>query len=66
MSLTFIAESCMNYNGNFGLLHELIKQFCKVDIAKFQLDFGEMRNDDTIKLILKKYAIIIQLNLCSL
>ena len=39
MSLTFIAEIGMNYNGNPGLAFELIRQAkeCGADIAKFQL-----------------------------
>ena len=61
MSLTFIAEIGMNHNGNFGLLHELIKQasLSKANIAKFQLGWrdgeGEINkiDDDTIKLIIK-------------
>ena len=61
MSITFIAEIGMNHNGNFGLLHELIKQasLSKANIAKFQLGWrdgeGEINkiDDDTIHLIIK-------------
>ena len=61
MSITFIAEIGMNHNGNFGLLHELIKQAAqsKANIAKFQLGWRDGPeeinniNDDTIELILK-------------
>ena len=39
MSIIFIAEIGMNHNGNFGLLHELIKQasLSGANIAKFQI-----------------------------
>ena len=61
MTVTFIAEIGMNHNGNFGLLHELIKQasLSNADIAKFQLGWrdgeDEINNiqDDTIELIIK-------------
>ena len=51
----------MNHNGNFGLLHELIKQASSsgADIAKFQLGWrdkpSEINNIDneTIELIIK-------------
>ena len=57
----FIAEIGMNHNGNFGLLHELIKQASSsgADIAKFQLGWrdkpSEINNIDneTIELIIK-------------
>lgn len=61
MKVTFIAEIGMNHNGNFGLLHELIKQaaLSNADIAKFQLGWrdgkDEINNidDATIDLILR-------------
>ena len=61
MKVTFIAEIGMNHNGNFGLLHELIKQasLSKADIAKFQLGWrdgeDEINNidDKTIELIIR-------------
>ena len=61
MDITFIAEIGMNHNGNFGLLHELIKQAAqsKANIAKFQLGWRDGPeeinniNDETIELILK-------------
>ena len=61
MKITFIAEIGMNHNGNFGLLHELIKQaaLSKADIAKFQLGWrdgkDEINNidDTTIELIIR-------------
>lgn len=46
--MLFIAEIGLNHNGNFGLLHELIRQAARsgADIAKFQLGWrageGEM------------------------
>ncbi len=41
--LTFIAEIGMNYNSNFGLAYELIRQakLCGADIAKFQLGWRD-------------------------
>ncbi len=59
--MIFIAEIGMNHNGNFGLLHELIKQasLSGADIAKFQLGWrcgkGEINQIDseTINLIEK-------------
>ncbi len=51
--MIFIAEIGMNHNGNFGLLHELIKQasLSGADIAKFQLGWrcgkGEINQIDT-------------------
>lgn len=59
--MLFIAEIGMNHNGNFGLLHELIKQasLSKADIAKFQLGWrdgvDEINNidDNTIELIIR-------------
>ncbi len=59
--MIFIAEIGMNHNGNFGLLHELIKQasLSGADIAKFQLGWrdqeGEINNitPDIIELIIK-------------
>ena len=61
MSITFIAEIGMNHNGNFGLLHELIKQasLSKANIAKFQLGWRDGKNEinkideKTIELIIK-------------
>ena len=61
MEIIFIAEIGMNHNGNFGLLHELIKQAAqsKANIAKFQLGWRDGPeeinniNDETIELILK-------------
>jgi N,N'-diacetyllegionaminate synthase len=46
--MIFIAEIGLNHNGNFGLVHELVRQakFADADIAKFQLGWrageGEM------------------------
>ena len=61
MSMIFIAEIGMNHNGNFGLLHELIKQasYSGADIAKFQLGWRDKPNEinnidnETIELIIK-------------
>lgn len=61
MSIIFIAEIGMNHNGNFGLLHELIKQasLSGANIAKFQLGWRDKPNeinkidDETIELIIK-------------
>lgn len=41
--MIFIAEIGMNHNGNFGLLHELIRQTKRAgaDIAKFQLGWRD-------------------------
>ena len=69
MNVTFIAEIGMNHNGNFGLLHELIKQakLSNADIAKFQLGWrdgeGEINNikDDNIELIIKLNFVIIMI-----
>ena len=43
----FIAEIGMNYNGNFDLAFELIKQakYAGADIAKFQLGWRDDKND---------------------
>ena len=45
--MLFIAEIGLNHNGNFGLLHELIKQasFAGADIAKFQLGWKAKKNE---------------------
>jgi len=59
--LIFIAEIGLNYNGNIGLLHELIRQakLSGADIVKFQLGWRGKKNeinhinDKVIKLILK-------------
>ena len=47
MSIIFIAEIGMNHNGNFGLLHELIKQasLSGANIAKFQLGWRDKPNE---------------------
>jgi len=48
--MLFIAEIGLNHNGNFGLIHELVRQakFSGADIAKFQLGWraaeGEMNH----------------------
>jgi sialic acid synthase SpsE len=53
MNMKFIAEIGLNYNGNFGLCYELIRQakFAGADIAKFQLGWrgkeGEMNHLST-------------------
>tara|TARA_B100001059_G_C17733851_1_gene527735 strand:+ start:376 stop:1065 length:690 start_codon:yes stop_codon:yes gene_type:complete len=53
--MIFIAEIGMNYNGNFSLCYELIKQakFSGADIAKFQLGWrdkpGEINQLDSKK-----------------
>ncbi len=41
--MIFIAEIGMNYNGNFNLCYELIKQakYSGADIAKFQLGWRD-------------------------
>ena len=59
--MLFIAEIGLNHNGNFGLLHELIKQasLSGADIAKFQLGWRANKSeinsidDKTIRLIKK-------------
>ncbi len=59
--MIFIAEIGLNYNGNIGLLHELIRQakLSGADIVKFQLGWRGKKNeinhinDKVIKLILK-------------
>ena len=59
--MLFIAEIGMNYNGNFGLIHELIKQasLSGANIAKFQLGWRDGKddinhiNDSTLRLIKK-------------
>jgi N,N'-diacetyllegionaminate synthase len=59
--MIFIAEIGMNHNGNFGLIHELIRQakLAGADIAKFQLGWrdgeGEINRigEAEIELILK-------------
>ncbi len=55
--MIFIAEIGMNYNGNFNLCYELIKQakFSGADIAKFQLGWrdkpGEINQLDSKKVM---------------
>ncbi len=57
--MLYIAEIGMNHNGNFGLIHELIKQaaLSGANIAKFQLGWRDGKDDinnisdSTIKLI---------------
>ena len=59
--MIFIAEIGMNHNGNFGLLHELIKQasLSGANIAKFQLGWRAQINEinhideETLDLIIK-------------
>ncbi len=59
--MIFIAEIGLNYNGNIGLLHELIRQakLAGADIVKFQLGWRGKKNeinyidDKVIKIILK-------------
>lgn len=59
--MIFIAEIGLNYNGNIGLLHELIRQakLAGADIVKFQLGWRGKKNeinyidDKAIKIILK-------------
>ena len=59
--MLFIAEIGLNHNGNFGLIHELVRQAKKAnaDIAKFQLGWrckeGEMNHitPDILKTIVQ-------------
>ncbi len=59
--MVFIAEIGLNYNGNIGLLHELIRQakLSGADIVKFQLGWRGKKNEinyidhKTIKLIIR-------------
>ena len=59
--MIFIAEIGLNYNGNIGLLHELIRQakLSGADIVKFQLGWRGKKNEinyidhKTIKLIIR-------------
>lgn len=58
--MLFIAEIGLNHNGNFGLIHELVRQAkrANADIVKFQLGWrggeGEINHitDDILKLII--------------
>ena len=45
--ILFVAEIGMNYNGNFDLAYELIRQASNAgaDIAKFQLGWRDKKND---------------------
>jgi N,N'-diacetyllegionaminate synthase len=59
--MLFIAEIGLNHNGNFGLVHELVRQAVNsnADIAKFQLGWrsgkGELNeiSSDTLGMIVK-------------
>jgi len=45
--MIFISEIGMNYNGNFGLIYELIRQskYAGANICKFQLGWRDKPNE---------------------